>query len=550
MLITRGRTYNEVYGSFEWRLPERYNMALDLCDRHAADPAKVALIHDRPDGTVERYTFRQIQRLANQFANTLQHYGLKPGDRVCLFLARDPATAVAHVGCWKAGMVSLPASILFGADAIEYRLNNSGARVLVTDKTNYSKIQEVRDRLEALDAILLIDGSEADAPNFWDTIARASDRFETRILTPDTPAFLNYTSGTTGWPKGALHGHRCMIGHMPGIEYLLDFFPQPGDLMWSPADWAWIAGLMNVFMCAWFHGVPVMIYNAAGFDPELALHMMAKHRVRTTLLTPTVLKMIRQVPDVRSRFRLDLRSVFTGAEAAGKGLLQAMYEILGININEGYGQTECNLSLGNSWALNEVRPGSLGRALPGHVAQIIDDQGSPLKAGEVGHIAFRRPDPVMLLEYWKNPTATKEKFVDDWMLTGDLGSVDEDGFLWFHGRADDVITSAGYRIGPTEIEDAILRHPAVALAAVIGVPDKERTESIKAFIVLGPGSRPSESLEKEIRDMVRNRLAKHEYPREIEFVEQLPMTTTGKIMRRELREHERRKREAETGARS
>jgi acetyl-CoA synthetase len=542
MLTARGGTYQEVYDAFQWCLPARYNIASDVCDRHAADPSKIALVHERADGAIQTYTFRDIQRAANQFANSLQSFGLKIGDRVVLFLGQHPATGIAHVGCWKAGMVSAPTSTLFGADALEYRINMTGARALVTDRANYPKVVEIRERTPTLERVLLIDGEEPGSESFWETLERASDAFETLSLTPDTPAFINFTSGTTCWPKGALQGHRSMLGHMPGLEFLMDFLPQPGDVLWSPADWAWLAGLMDILMPGWFHGLPVLTYRSSTFDAEQALQMMGKHRVRATLLTPTMLKLIRQVRDPKRRFAIDLRVVLSGSEAVGQDLHEEMASTLGCPINEGFGQTEANCIIGNSSLVMPIRYGSLGRSLPGHVAGILDDDGTPLAPGSVGNLALKRPDPVMLLEYWRDPEATSAKFAGDWMITGDLAESDDEGYLWFRGRKDDVITSSGYRIGPAEIEDAIVRHPKVALAAVIGAPDPERTEIIKAFVVLASGCGPTQELADEIRASVRDRLARHEYPREIEFVASLPMTATGKILRRELREREAAKR--------
>ena len=544
MLVTKAASYAEVYNAFRWRLPERYNIAWDVCDRHAEVPEKLALIYQQSDGVVRRYTFRDMQRYANQLANTMQASGLVQGDRVMLLLAQHPVTAFAHVACWKAGLVSVPASVLFGVDALEYRLRHSGAKLLITDLANVAKIQELRCRVPSLETVLLIDGKEEQAASMWELMMRASDAFETLALTPDTPAFINYTSGTTGWPKGALQGHRSMIGHMPGVEVLYDFYPQEGDLLWSPADWSWLAGLMDVLMPAWFHGKPVLTYQATGFDAEYALSMMGRHNVRNVLLTPTVLKLIRQVPDAGRRFGVKLRSVISGGEAVGKDLLQEMNATFNLTINEGFGQTECNMVLGNCASLGHTKIGSLGSAMPGHVAAIVDDAGIPLHAGELGNIAFKRPDPVMLLEYWHNDKATSEKFAGDWLITGDLGVVDDEGFFWFKGRSDDLIKSSGYRIGPTEIEDAISCHPSVARAAVIGVPDEHRFEIIKAFVILGVGHVGSDGLKEEIRLAVRDRLAKHEYPREIEFVDSLPMTTTGKVIRRELREREAKRKEA------
>lgn len=541
MLITRADTFDAICRTFTWQLPERMNIASVVCDRHATRaPDSIALLHEQPDGRVATFTFGAVQRLANQCAHTFeQRLGLQRGDRVMIYLGQDPATAVAHVACWKAGLVSVPTSVLFGTDALEYRLRDSGAKALITDAAHWPTVAAVRDRVGELQAVLLTDGAADGTLPFWDTIARASDAYGTLALTPDTPAFINYTSGTTGPPKGALQGHRSILGHMPGNEMMYDFLPQPGDVMWSPADWSWLAGLMDVLMPAWFCGLPVLTYRNATFDAEEAFRLMGKHRVTVSLLTPTMLRRLGQVLDPVQRFDLCLRAVASGGESVGRETLEWADRTLRVHVNEVYGQTECNLVLGNCWQVLTPKPGSLGRAMPGHVAAIVDDQGHELAPGEMGQIAFKRPDPVMLLEYWRNPQATASKYAGDWLLTGDLGHRDDDGYFWYQGRADDVITSAGYRIGPGEIEDALNAHPAVAMSAVIGVPDTVTTESIKAYVVLRPGVRGDADLVAAIRESVRTRLARHETPRAIEFVDALPMTTTGKIMRRSLRDRAR-----------
>jgi acetyl-CoA synthetase len=409
---------------------------------------------------------------------------------------------------------------------------------IVTDAANYAKAAEARTTVDTVRQIYLIDGADRDALDLRVVLARASDRFSTVDTLAEDPAFISYTSGTTGWPKGALHVHRVMLGHVPGNEFYYDFFPQPGDRMWSPADWAWIAGLFDVLMPALYFGVPVVSFRARKFDPDQAWHMMGKHAVRTAFLTPTTLKLMRQVRDGATRSGTKLRAVMSGSESVGRELLEWASTELGVRVNEGFGQTECNLVIGNCSSIMPVKPGSLGRAVPGHVAAIVNDAGEIGRAGETGHIAIKRPDPVMMKEYWRNPEATAKKFAGDWLLTGDLGHADDDGYLWYQGRADDVITSSGYRIGPGEIEDALVRHEAVLMAAAIGVPDPLRTETIKAFVILREGHVGGEALAKTIMDFVGDRLARHERPREIAFVDSLPMTTTGKIMRKTLREQE------------
>ena len=535
-------TYEQLYASFRWNIPARYNIAADVCDRHAADASKIALIGEGVDGKTWRMTFREIQRKANQLANLLVSIGLQKADRVMLLLGQNPWTAIAHVACWKAGFVSVPVSTLFAADSVAYRLNHVGARVVITDHANLpTAVQALTLAVEPV-RLYLIDGHAPEAETLTASLELARDAFTNVDTAADDPAFLNFTSGTTGNPKGALQAHRSMLGHLPGAEFGLDFFPQPTDVMWSPADWAWLAGLMDVLMPAWYHGVPVLTFRAPRFDPEQAFAMIGRHRVRTTLLVPTMLRLMRQVPDPVGRFGAKLRAIYSGGESVGKELLEWGAEVLRIPINEVFGQTECNLVLGSNASVMPIKPGSIGRAVPGHVAAIVDDAGQEQPSGTTGNIAFRSPNPVMMLEYWRNPEATRDKYADGWLITGDLGMCDDDGYFWFQGRADDVITSGGYRIGPSEIEDAVTRHPAVVMAAAIGVPDPVRTELIKAFVVLKEGFRGSPELVDEIRSFVREHLAKHEVPRDVEFVDALPMTTTGKILRRELRDAERSKR--------
>lgn len=538
-LIKPAKTYPEIYDSFRWELPQRCNMAYQICDRHADDPEKVALIHHLGSG-IRTYTFREIQRRANQFANVLKGLGLNQGDRVMVLLPQHPVTAISHIACWKAGMISVPTSILFGVDGLEYRLNNAEISAVVTDQANLAKVLEARTLAPSLKHVFVIDGPpDGGALPFDETLDKASDQFSTLMVSPDTPALINYTSGTTGWPKGTLHGHRVLFGHLPGAEVLFDLYPQPGDKMWSPADWAWMGGLGNTLLCGWNYGTPILVFPMAGFDPELTMQMMGRHEIRNAFLTPTMMKLLKPHSRLIRKENVRLRSIISGSEAVGKDLLASMLEMFEATINEGFGQTEANMTLGNCSGLNHSRIGSLGTPLPGHTAAIVDDDGNELPAGTVGNLAFKRPDPVMMLEYWRAPEATAKKFAGDWMITGDLARADEGGFYWFHGRADDVITSSGYRIGPTEIEDAIIRHPAVSMAAVIGVPHPERTEIIRAYVSLLPGHTPSDTLAEEIRQSVRDRLAKHEYPREIRFVDAFPMTTTGKILRRELRDQAR-----------
>jgi acetyl-CoA synthetase len=531
--LPHGGTYEDICGAFRWNIPASYNMGVDVCDRHAAASNPLALIYVDGDGHTHRLGFRDIKRLSNRLANALGAHGIKPGDRVAILLPQCPEAAISHIAAYKMGAIALPLFALFGDDALQYRLGNSAAKALITDSSGLAKIERIRDRLPDLAYVIVTDGAGECG---WSTVlGRGSETFAPHPTKAEDPCLLIYTSGTTGQPKGALHAHRTMLGHMPANEFLHEFYPQPGDLFWTPADWAWIGALMDLLMPAWFHGTPVLAFRAAKFDPEEAFAMMAKHSVRNAFLPPTALKLMRQVVTPKALFPGMLRTCFSGGEPMGEELLAWGREILGCTINEGYGQTECNLVVANCSTLYPVRPGSMGRAAPGHRLAIVNDDGAELPPGELGQIAVRRPDPVMMLEYWRNPDATGAKYRGDWLLTGDSGRQDDNGYFWFFGREDDVITSAGYRIGPGEIEESLMQHPAVGLAAVVGIPDKLRTEIVKAFIVLKPSIRPSDDLKADIQNHVKARLAAHEYPRLIEFIDTLPMTATGKIKRRDLR---------------
>ena len=527
--------YPQLIRRFRWQIPARYNIGVDVCDRHADGSNRLALTYLSDYGAVERYGFDDLKRMSNRLANTFQAHGLVRGDRVGILLPQSLETAVAHLASYKAGLIAVPLFILFGPDAIEYRLADSGAAALVTDAAGFEKLAEFRDKLSHLRRVFVV-GGESGALDLQVEMDRASDAFAPVDSGADDAALIIYTSGTTGSPKGALHAHRALLGHLPGVELPQEFFPQAGDHFWTPADWAWIGGLLDVLLPSWHHGVPVLAHRMRKFDPEHAFRLMGDHAVRNAFLPPTALKLMRQVPDPKSRYQYRLRSIGSGGETLGEELLEWGRETFGLTINEFYGQTECNLFVANCAGLMPVKPGSMGRPVPGHIVAIVDAEGNELPPETTGQIAVRRPDPVMFLGYWNRPADTRAKFAGDWLLTGDMGRMDDDGYIWFIGRADDVITSGGYRIGPGEIEDCLMKHPAVALAAVVGVPDPIRTEIVKAVVVLRDGHAGTDDLARDIQIFVRDRLAAHEYPRIVQFTAELPMTTTGKIIRRALRE--------------
>ena len=535
-MLQRGSSYEAIQKAFRWKIPAKYNIGVDACDKFAAlTPDAPALIDLDPSGAQKPISFSELKQHSNKLANALLAKGLKVGDRVAILLPQCPETAIAHIACYKAGLIAVPLFTLFGEDALSFRLAASGARALITNMENLPKVEAIRDNLGELALLLTIDGHTSQAEDLHIVSGLASDRFQPVESFADDPALLIYTSGTTGPPKGALHAHRTLLGHFTGVQFMHDFFPHTGDRFWTPADWAWAGGLLDVLLPSLAFGIPVLIFRSRKFDPEETFRLLADHEVRNSFLPPTALKLMRQVQYPQKRWNYAMRSIFTGGEAMGAELMEWGQETFGFTMNEGYGQTECNLVVGNCAKIMPARAGSMGKPVPGHDVVVIDPEGNRKLPNEEGAIAVRAPDPVMFLRYWNDPAATEAKFIGDWLLTGDVGRVDEDGYLHFVGRDDDVITSAGYRIGPGEIEDCLMRHPAVALAAVIGKPDAVRTEIVKAFIILSDDIEANDELAMDIQKHVRTRLAAYEYPREIEFVRELPMTTTSKIIRHELR---------------
>jgi acetyl-CoA synthetase len=532
--------YDELYRSFRWDVPKRYNMALACCGQWAADRGRLALYWEDESGATAAYSFWDLQRAANRLSNALSALGVKRGDRVAILLPQRPETAIAYIAVFQMGAVALPLSHLFGPDALEYRMEHAEASVAIVEPTTIANLWAIKDRLSH---VIGVDTKEAGVQGWSALLEKASTNFTPADTKAEDPALIIYTSGTTGPPKGALKAHRTLIGNVPGFVHSHDFFPRAGDLFWSPADWAWTGGLMDALLPSLMFGVPILGYRGR-FDAEKAYYLIEKYGVRNTFLFPTALKlMMKAFPSPRSRFDFQLRSVMSAGESVGVTVFEWAKEHLGVTINEMFGQTEINYVVGNCQSAWPAKPGSIGRPYPGHRVAVIDENGVEKKAGELGEVAVNRsfngqPDPVFFLEYWKNPQATREKYIGDWGCTGDQAKMDEDGYLWYQGRSDDVIKSAGYRIGPAEIESCLVKHPAVLNAAVIGNPDATRGSIVKAFVVLQPGHAPSSDLIEQIQSHVRGRLAPYEYPREIEFIDALPMTTTGKVQRKELRKRE------------
>jgi acetyl-CoA synthetase len=552
-MLRQDQDYETLCATFQWPQDQRYNIGFDICDRHCAEGRgdAPAIISETSDGSVETWTFAALKEKSDRLAAALAARGVERGDRVAILMPQAVETAIAHIATYKLGAIAVPLFTLFGADALTYRLSDCGARALVFGAADAARVQALRDDLPELKVLLCVTENAATptvGESFWQAITDAPPTLPIVDTAADDPAVIIYTSGTTGKPKGALHGHRVLWGHLPGVELPQNLFPQAGDLFWTPADWAWIGGLLDVLLPALHHGVPVLAKRFSKFTPEDAFALMARHKVRNAFMPPTALKLMRAIKDPAQRWPFAMRSIGSGGETLGADLIAWGQETFGVTINEFYGQTECNLVIGNCADLFPVRPGAMGKAIPGHTVAVIDGlNGTRKGVDEEGSIAVLSPDPVMFLHYWNKPDSTAEKFVDGpegrWLLTGDLGRQDADGYFWFIGRDDDVITSAGYRIGPAEVEEALMRHPAVSMAAAVGIPDPLRTESVKAFVVLHPDARPTtpedqDALAKDIQTFVKQRMAAHAYPRQVAFVDSLPMTATGKIRRRDLRDAE------------
>ena len=497
----------------------------------------LAVRHISESGAKRDYTFAEIGDRASRLATVLRSLGVERGDRVAIYLPQSPEVPQVHLAAWKLGAISLPLTVLFGPDALRQRLGDGAPRVIACRAQDLEALEAICGAFPMPPKYVVVGGTGPlpdGAVALEDALLAASPIAE-RVATRATdPAFLSFTSGTTGSAKGALHCHRNLLGHIPGFHLSHNLFPQPGDLAWTPADWAWMGGFMDILFPSWYFGVPVLSFDGR-FDPERAWRMCADEGVRNTFLPPTAVRLMRQAWTPEVGGGVAFRTIGSGGEALGADTLAWAQDALGLTINEFFGQTEVNLVLGNCNKLFDPVPGSMGRAYVGHNVAVLNQDLRPVPDGEEGEVAVSSDDPAAFLGYWNRPDATAEKVQDGWILTGDIARRDEGGYFWYESRKDDLISSSGYRIGPSEIEECLQSHSAVRLAAVIGSPDAVRGDIVKAFIELKPGHEPSQVLAREIQEHVRHRLAAYLYPREIEFIAAIPLTTTGKVKRGDLR---------------
>lgn len=527
--------YEEAYEQFEWDIPDQFNIAEAVCGRWADGEdgkQRTALFYEAEDGTTETYTFWQVQQTANKVSNVLVDAGVERGTRVGIILPQRPETVFANLGVLQAGGVSVPLSPLYGNEGLRYRLEHSQTEVAIVDEQRAETLAALEDDLDHLETVITVDDPDAIDGRSWErSLETASRDFETVETDAEDSAYIIYTSGTTGKPKGAHHAHRKLLGYIPGWQ-MMNEIPGDGAVHYTPSGWSWVGGLFAVVWGAWFHGQAVVGYGGQ-FDPETVYGLLERYGVTNTLLTSTMVRMMQDVD--HTKYDLDVEVVPSGGEKVTPDIFEFVETTWDAVVNEIYGQTECNFLVGTNHQLMDVNREASGKPCPGHEVAIIDaETGERKEPGEIGHIAVKGPDPSMLLDYWDAPELTEELFVGDWLKTGDAGSYDEDGYIYYEGRADSVIISSGYRVSPIEVEECLREHEAVNDAVVVGADDEERGTIVKAFVKLEGGVEPSSTLASELQSFVKEREAAYKYPRAIEFVDEFPTTASGKIQRHKL----------------
>ena len=534
-------SYEALRESFAWEIPESFNPAHYVCDRWAAEtPERVAVRSVDEAGRVTELTYGDLDRQACQLADYLSDHGVGRGDRVAVNAPQKPEAVVAMVATWKLGGVVVPLSVLFGRDGLAYRLEDAEVSAFVVDAAAMETYRDIADEVD-LDAVVTVDAeSVGDGVTFEAAIEGRSADHETVETAAEDTGVIMYTSGTTGDPKGVVHAHRYVLANLTGYQMqVCNATFEDDDLFWSPVEWSWGATLYVIVLPTLFFGRRILGSQRKGFEPEPALRLIDDHDVTLFFAPATVLRMILQSDAAEAADLSSVRVLSSGGESLDRDVRSRTREVFGdVAIHEAYGQTEALTTILSCDRFFPSKPGMIGRSAPGQAVHVLDPETlEPVEPGEIGEFAIRFEDnPVCFKRYLNKPEATAEKVRDGWLLMEDLGWVDEEGYYGYHSRKDDVIISSGYRISPAEIEEGLAEHEAVGTVAVVGVPDEQRGEVPKAFVVLAPGYEASEALAAELQAFVKDTLAKYEYPRRIEFRESLPTTTTGKIQRHELEE--------------
>lgn len=528
-------TYEQAYADFSWDIPKSFNIPAHVCQRWAERPdgkQRVALFYEYVDGGQETYTFWQVQREVNRVSNVLRDVGVSDGTRVGIILGKRPETLFANLATLQAGGISVPLSVLYGTEGLTYRLQHSKTEVAIVDQERAEMLAELRPKLEHLETVLTIDCPRETGDCAWrEAVSGADTTFDAVESGAEDSAYILYTSGTTGKPKGVHHAHRCLAGYFPGWQLINDF-PEEGAVYYTPAGWSWVGGLFATVWCAWSYGHPVVGYDGQ-FDPEVTYSLLERYGVTHPFLTATMIRMMKDAD--LGAYDLDLEVVWSGGEKVSQDVAEFVADEWGAPVNEIYGLTECNFLLATNQRLIEPNQDAAGKPVPGHVVDVIDgDTGERMADGEIGHIAVQKPDPSMLLEYWNDPERTDELFVGDWMKTGDAGYRDEDGYLYYEGRADSIIITSGYRVSPITIEETLREHAAVSDAVVVGADDEDRGTVIKAFVKPTDSASAGDELTERIQTFVREREAEYAYPRIVEYREEFPTTASGKVQRYKL----------------
>jgi acyl-coenzyme A synthetase/AMP-(fatty) acid ligase len=529
--------YKKEYKNWKWDIPEKYNIGYDCVDKHTETNKKnkVALFWENEQGDSDKFTYNDMKRLTNKFGNALKNLGFKKGDRFLLRLPNLPEFQISFLGGVKIGAIPIPSSVMFRAHEIEYRVNDSSSKAVITTSKYIKEVNEIKDECPSLEKIIIVDDAYGDQLLYEDLMKESSPNLEIEPTSRDDMAFFCYTSGTTGNPKGAVHLHHWVPGNDPSV-----LFWQQGrddDLLTHTGDLNWIFPLGNGFLYPWRWGFSTLIYDGR-FNPEHWFDLLEKYKVTNLASVPTAYRMFLTVKDANKKYDLSaLRHCISAGEPLNPRVIQLWKNWYGLDIYDGIGMTEIMVYLSNYEGM-KIKPGSCGKPQPGRICKIVDHDGKELPQGEPGVLAIKEGDPGLFKEYWNKPDKTNKSFKNGFFLSGDVLYQDEDGYFWFSGRDDDLIMAAGYRISPFEVESAIISHPEVLECAVVASPDKMRGVIVKAFVILLDQSKASDDLVKDIQEHTKMVAAPYKYPREVEFVEELPKTQSGKIKRKELRELE------------